>query len=427
MTDEADKLYGFLREATGFKPGAEGSENAWQTSLATSESHVRIGVLITDGQGQVLSQRVSKCSASNLPQGYAVTWTPDPTFVEEPGRPIRASLDLSDGRHIALVYPLGNAGAYLLVHQSMAAIDAECAQLVRILPAINAITLVWTCVPMSIVAYMIVKRFLENVDRDREATTTNILRQTQEVVRTRNAVIFGLAKLAEFRDPDTGRHLDRISAYSTLLASALQDHPKFRDRVSPEWVRLIGISSVLHDIGKVGVPDKVLLKQGRLTDEERACMQAHATVGGQCLQEIERHLGSSNFLRLAREIAFSHHERWDGKGYPHGLAGEAIPLGARIVAIADVYDALSSRRVYKQPLPHPECVTVIRDEAGKQFDPDLVDIWSGIASKYRDIARRYAAEVPHPSGPRGDERPAERQSYPPGHECCLVGSGLSDA
>ena len=130
---------------------------------------------------------------------------------------------------------------------------------------------------------------------------------------------------------------------------------------------MIGISSALHDIGKVALEDSVLLKPGELTSSERFKMQLHVEVGAESIREIERRLGTSNFLEMAREIANSHHERWDGAGYPTGLAGENIPLAARIVAIADVYDALSARRVYKEPFPHSECVEIIRREAGRQF------------------------------------------------------------
>jgi response regulator RpfG family c-di-GMP phosphodiesterase len=145
----------------------------------------------------------------------------------------------------------------------------------------------------------------------------------------------------------------------------------------------------LHDIGKVALEDSVLLKPGELTSNERFRMQLHVEVGAESIREIERRLGTSNFLEMAREIANSHHERWDGSGYPAGLAGEQIPLAARIVAIADVYDALSARRVYKEAFPHSECVEIIRKEAGKQFDPELVRIFLVAAPQFEEIARRF--------------------------------------
>jgi HD-GYP domain-containing protein (c-di-GMP phosphodiesterase class II) len=203
-------------------------------------------------------------------------------------------------------------------------------------------------------------------------------------------MIFGLAKLTESRDPDTGNHLERIARYSTRLAEALRRRPGYAERISPAFVRLIGISSALHDIGKVGISDSILLKPGTLDPEERSAMERHAVIGGQCLREIELKLGSSNYLEMAREIAFHHHERWDGKGYPDGLQGKEIPLAARIVAIADVYDALSTRRVYKEAFPHQECVEIISEQAGGQFDPALVEVFLRIQEEYEEIALRYA-------------------------------------
>jgi putative two-component system response regulator len=205
-------------------------------------------------------------------------------------------------------------------------------------------------------------------------------------------VIFGLAKLSDSRDPDTGDHLERISYYSSTLAAALRQHPDFRNDITPTFIRLIGISSALHDIGKVGVEDAILRKPGPLTLEERELMTRHTRIGEECLREIERRLGTSNFLQMAREIAASHHERWDGTGYPQGLAAEDIPLSARIVAIADVYDALSSKRVYKAPLSHEECVSTIAAEAGKHFDPRLVQVFLEIESSFRNISRHLKPE-----------------------------------
>ena len=230
------------------------------------------------------------------------------------------------------------------------------------------------------------------------------------MLRTRDAVIFGLAKLAESRDPETGDHLERISLYTTRLATALRPYPKYQRIVTPTFIRLLGISSVLHDIGKVGLEDTVLLKPGRLTEAERKQMQQHTLVAGDCLKEIEQRLGASNFLQTAREIALHHHERWDGTGYPTGLAGEAIPLVARIVSIADVYDALRSKRVYKDAFPHEDCVRAIRDGAGTQFDPHLVEVFLEIESEFGAIARRFANEAAN--GNRGVSKGHRGKSHP---------------
>jgi len=248
----------------------------------------------------------------------------------------------------------------------------------------------WICGMQTVVAYLLLTRTLTQHDRDEKTSHEETLIKTKELIRTRDAVIFGLAKLAESRDPDTGHHLERIAMYSTRLASAMRRDIRYRDIVTPTFVRTIGISSALHDIGKVGVEDRVLLKPGRLEQEERHHMQTHTTLGGECIQQIEQRLGNSNFLAMAREIAFCHHERWDGEGYPVRLWGEEIPLPARIVAIADVYDALSSRRVYKEPYSHEKCVELIRAESGKQFDPNLVDIFLSIEGQFREISLRFS-------------------------------------
>lgn len=211
-----------------------------------------------------------------------------------------------------------------------------------------------------------------------------------ELVRTRDAVIFGLAKLAESRDTDTGFHLERISAYSTRLAQAMRRDPRFRNQISAQFIRDIGVCSALHDIGKVGVEDSILLKPGSLSPSERRRMQEHAQIGAECISQIESRLGQANFLETAREIALLHHEKWDGNGYPHGLAGNAIPLSARVVALADVYDALSVERCYKQPIAHEMCVELIRAEAGKHFDPAIVEIFLQIESEFDRIRSTYA-------------------------------------
>jgi putative two-component system response regulator len=220
-------------------------------------------------------------------------------------------------------------------------------------------------------------------------------------------VILGLAKLAESRDTDTGLHLDRIAWYSSKLATALKRHPRYAQAISPAFLRMIGTSSALHDIGKVGISDSILHKPGPLTPEESAVMERHTTLGGECIRQIQRRSGASAFLNMAYEIAMYHHERWNGEGYPKGLRGEEIPLAARIVAIADVYDALSVERVYKPAYPHEQCVQMIRREAGAHFDPDLVEVFLGIESQFREIARRMREHASPPG-----ERPWPLEASP---------------
>jgi len=259
------------------------------------------------------------------------------------------------------------------------------------LPCIRGFSLILVGGLQAAAAYLILSRVHGEFARCRSQAQATALQNEHDLLKTRDAVIFGLAKLTESRDPDTGHHLERIALYSTCLAKALRRDATYRSQITPAFVDSIGISSALHDIGKVGVADTILNKPGRMNRRERERMQDHATLGGQCIQEIELRLGSSNFLSMAREIALAHHERWDGFGYPAGLAGEEIPLAGRIVAIVDVYDALSSRRVYKEAFPHEECLAIIRGEAGKQFDPHLTEVFLRIETQIEAIARRYAA------------------------------------
>lgn len=239
-----------------------------------------------------------------------------------------------------------------------------------------------------------------------------------ELVRTRDAVIFGLAKLAESRDTDTGYHLERISAYSTRLAQAMRRDPRFRTQISAQFIRDIGVCSALHDIGKVGVEDSILLKPGSLTPVERRRMQEHARIGAECISQIESRLGQANFLETAREIALLHHEKWDGSGYPQGLSGNSIPLSARVVALADVYDALSVERCYKQPIAHEKCVEIIRGEAGKHFDPGIVDIFLQIQSEFERIRDTYAEKtfITQGAWPPSRQREVSHQIETPGED-----------
>lgn len=196
-----------------------------------------------------------------------------------------------------------------------------------------------------------------------------IAERKAESVNARNTLIFALAKLAESRDSDTGLHLERIAAYSRVLAEELRATlPELND----DWIMNLQLASSLHDIGKVGIPDAVLLKPGKLTPEERLEIEKHPGIGADALNAILARQPGDELLRMARNIAASHHERWDGKGYPGKLKGAEIPLEARIVSVADVYDALTSKRVYKPAMPHEEAVKMIASGSGTQFDPVVV-------------------------------------------------------
>ncbi len=192
-------------------------------------------------------------------------------------------------------------------------------------------------------------------------------------LETSHLTIFALAKLAESRDPDTGAHLERVRSYCRLLASHLQVVPKFQETVDNEFLQLIYETSPLHDIGKVAIPDAILLKPSKLTLDEFEVMKSHAVRGAETLDAALQEFPNAKFLRMAREIALTHHEKFDGSGYPRGLTGNQIPLCGRIVALADVYDALTSQRVYKAAMCHEEAKSIIVNESGRHFDPDVVN------------------------------------------------------
>jgi response regulator RpfG family c-di-GMP phosphodiesterase len=220
-----------------------------------------------------------------------------------------------------------------------------------------------------------------------------IRKQTRDLMATRDAVIFGLAKLSESRDAQTGQHLLRIRRYVDMLARQIREvNPELREMISDEWIADLGLSSALHDIGKVGVPDSILLKPGRLTADEFDQIKRHTVIGGDCLYEIEKRLCDSNFLVLAREIGYAHHEWWNGEGYPLALSGHDIPLSARIVALADVYDALTTNRPYKPALAHPDVVRMIKNRHGTQFEPAVVDAFMAVERDFDRLRRELASE-----------------------------------
>jgi HD-GYP domain-containing protein (c-di-GMP phosphodiesterase class II) len=228
---------------------------------------------------------------------------------------------------------------------------------------------------------------LMRVDKDNELSNLDLEQQisvkTNELFRTQNAIIFGLAKLAESRDTDTGEHLDRIRKYVTILATDLSEKYPHLDESA---IRNLGFASSLHDIGKVGIPDSILLKPGRLTDGERKVMEHHTVIGGECLEAIQNRLGENEFMDMAREVAWWHHERWDGTGYPHQLVGTEIPLVARIVSVADVYDALTSKRPYKRAMTHAESREILLQGKGTQFDPDVIEAFIRHEDEFESIS-----------------------------------------
>jgi putative two-component system response regulator len=216
-------------------------------------------------------------------------------------------------------------------------------------------------------------------------------KRTQETKAIQDVTILVMASLAETRDIETGNHIRRTQHYMRALATRLQTHPRFSAFLTDANIEMLYKSAPLHDIGKVGIPDRILLKPGKLTPEEFEIMKSHTTLGRDAIEHAEQTLGANvDFLRIAKEIALSHQEKWDGSGYPEGLSGDAIPISARLMAVADVYDALISRRVYKEPMSHEDAVRTIVDGKGTHFDPDIVEAFVAAQDDMRAIAEKYA-------------------------------------
>jgi len=214
--------------------------------------------------------------------------------------------------------------------------------------------------------------------------------RTHRLILTQDVTVQSMGTLAEYRDLKTGGHIRRTQHYIRILARHLKDHPRFQDRLDDTIIELLFKSAPLHDIGKMGVRDNILLKPGDLTEDEFEEMKQHTIHGRDALLALEKMLGRDAFPSLAREIAYTHHEKWDGSGYPQGLQGEEIPLSGRLMIVADVYDALISKRVYKPPYPHDTAVAMILEKRGSHFDPDAVDAFLTLSNEFRKIALEHA-------------------------------------
>lgn len=284
-------------------------------------------------------------------------------------KPITGLLGSGAALEIVSVADLGALEAILMVHQNETASQKAVARFLTPMGFIGLVVGMALILVTTKTSLAVLKRY-ENELAALNRNLENLVQvRTRSLMKTRDSVIFGLAKLSESRDTDTGEHLDRIRYYAMALAKSYQ---QLGNAITPELIDEIGLASSLHDIGKVGVPDRVLLKPGKLDSEERLVIETHTLVGERCLEAIEGHLGQDGFLSLAKEICAYHHEKWDGSGYPYGLEGEQIPISARIVAVADVYDALRSRRPYKEPMTHEAAFEIILAGAGKHFDPSVV-------------------------------------------------------
>lgn len=223
-----------------------------------------------------------------------------------------------------------------------------------------------------------------------EYLENEVMKRTREISAVQNVTIVTLASLAETRDSDTGNHIHRTQHYVKLLAEKLKHHPRFGYFLSDTMIETLFKSAPLHDIGKVGIPDAILLKPGKLTTDEFTIMKTHTTLGKNAIEQAEKELGIVvEFLNVAKDIACYHHEKWDRSGYPIGLKGDDIPICARLMAVADVYDALISRRVYKEGMPHDKAVQIIIEGKGTHFDPDVVDAFLEVNESFQKVAQTF--------------------------------------
>ncbi len=229
------------------------------------------------------------------------------------------------------------------------------------------------------------QEYERQIEQQNRTLVQRVQAQVRDITDAHLSTIFALSKLAEYRDPETGQHLERMREYCRSLCREMQELPKYRSVIDDVFIDNAYIASPLHDVGKVGIPDGILRKRGTLTYSESEVMKTHATIGAETLRAVNIKHPGNKFLQRGIEVAESHHERWNGSGYPYGLAGEDIPLIARIVALADVYDALTSKRCYKEAFSHEKSRNIILEEQGRQFDPDVVDAFSKAEQTFCDI------------------------------------------
>jgi putative two-component system response regulator len=213
--------------------------------------------------------------------------------------------------------------------------------------------------------------------------------KVKEISESQMETIYALVKLSEARDDETGTHTERVAAFCSLLVNKLREIPNYQDYINDSYVENIYKASPLHDIGKVGIPDHILLKPGKLSPDEFEIMKTHTTIGAKTLMEVKNKYPKNLFIELGNKIALSHHEKWDGSGYPLGLKGNEIPLEGKIMALADVYDALRSKRVYKDAYPHEKCCTTINEGSGSHFDPEIVNVFLKYESEFDSIFNSY--------------------------------------
>lgn len=318
---------------------------------------------------------------------------------------------LLDGVHYIATRKIEGTNNRLLVHQTAEGLvsvsDALTTPLMITFIGIGGAVLLLTVLG----SYVVTRRYEHVLEVVNAGLEDEVQQRTRKHTEARNALIFGLAKLAESRDPETGAHLERLCLFSERIARQLQQDGRHSE-INDAWIHDLRLAAALHDIGKVGIADSALLKPGRLNDDERREMQRHPMIAADTLLAIYQQMGDDNLIALSVQVALYHHEKWDGTGYPFKLKAEAIPLPARIVAVADVYDALTSKRVYKDAMPHEEACRVIHKDAGSHFDPVVVDAFLRVADAFPGLREDIAQQGDRPLSQifaREDETPSDKE------------------
>lgn len=299
------------------------------------------------------------------------------------------------GIHLVAAQRINESPYAILVHKRLGALGVSVSAVTAPFRRVGLLVAIGLVLSTGLVTNRIVRRYENRVAALNSKLERKLFRRTSALVQTRDAVMFGLAQLADSRDQETGEHIARLQKLSALLAREMRG---VHSEIDDAWVGRLRLAAALHDIGKVGVPDAILLKPGPLTEDERAVMQRHTTIGAECLATIGARLGDNDFLAMAREIALYHHEWFNGGGYPHGLSGSEIPLSARIVAVADVYDAVSSTRVYKAGQSHEAVRDLLVSYSGRQFDPDVVKAFLRVEREFQQVLaheREFRPNEPH--------------------------------
>lgn len=376
-TTEVLRLHHVVAGLSGLHTAAEIGQFL-VTTIAGLVRCRRVSMLMPDASGQhltvIASAGIDQAVARNVrvPIGAPIcgeVFAQSRTFMLREGRPLPAHWSDQADRELMPHPPL----------LSMVLLGAE-----------HPVAVLNISEPMSSATFT--EQMLTGLDAVAEAagiSLVNIIRE-QERNEARDKIMLALAKLAESRDPETGKHLERVQSYCRILAEELRQTTEYAATITPEFIRTLVHSSPLHDIGKVGVPDQVLLKPGRLTPEEFEIMKRHPIIGGDTIRSLADQDGRHDFLQMAMEIAYHHHEKFNGTGYPRGLRGDEIPLSARIIAVADVYDALTSARVYKAAMGHEQASRIILDESGKHFDPQVVQAFARREGEFAKLAQELA-------------------------------------